>query len=81
MTQAERIVAAIREASPHGMTWGEVLALRISNCPWVRLRPDEKGFSTINPFGKAACLPKKVFQILHSAETKGVRHMPCSCHR
>lgn len=37
MTQAERIVAAIRRARSRGLTWGEIESLRISTCPWVRL--------------------------------------------
>lgn len=36
MTQAEQLIRAIR-TKPHGMTWGEIEALRISTCPWVRL--------------------------------------------
>ena len=34
MTQAEQIVRAIRRKP---MTWGEIEALRVSTCPWVRL--------------------------------------------
>ncbi|WP_457325607.1 hypothetical protein [Roseateles sp. P5_E11] len=37
MTQAHRIVNAIRSARAKGLTWGEIEALRISTCPWVRL--------------------------------------------
>lgn len=37
MTQAERIVSAIRAAGRRGMTWGDIEALRVSTCPWVRL--------------------------------------------
>ena len=36
-TQAERLIAAIRTAGSRGMSWGEIEALRISTCPWVRL--------------------------------------------
>lgn len=36
MTQAAQLVAAIRRRRA-GMTWGEIEALRISTCPWVRL--------------------------------------------
>lgn len=37
MTQAEKLVVAIRRAGKKGATWGELEALRISTCPWVRL--------------------------------------------
>lgn len=37
MTQAERLISAIRKA-PAGMTWGDMEALRISTCPWARLK-------------------------------------------
>lgn len=37
MTQAERIIAAIRAAGRRGLTWGDIEALRISTCPWVRV--------------------------------------------
>lgn len=43
MTQAERIVAAIRRKP---MTWGEIEALRVSTCPWVRLK--ESGHRFLN---------------------------------
>lgn len=36
-TQAARLVDAIRRAR-RGLTWGEIEALRISTCPWVRLK-------------------------------------------
>jgi hypothetical protein len=38
MTQAERLVSAIRRAGKKGASWGELEALRISTCPWVRLK-------------------------------------------
>jgi len=44
MTQAERIVQAIRRKP---MTWGEIEALRISTCPWVRLQ--ESGHRFLRP--------------------------------
>lgn len=37
MTQAHQLILAIRDAGKRGMTWGELEALRISTCPWVRL--------------------------------------------
>lgn len=37
MTQAERIISAIRAAGRRGLTWGDIEALRISTCPWVRV--------------------------------------------
>lgn len=44
MTQAERIVQAIRRKP---LTWGEIEALRISTCPWVRLQ--ESGHRFLRP--------------------------------
>ena len=37
MTQAALLIQHIRAAKSQGMTWGEIEALRISTCPWVRL--------------------------------------------
>lgn len=33
-TQAERLLGALRR---RWMTWGDLQALRVSTCPWVRL--------------------------------------------
>ncbi len=44
MTQAEKIVRAIRRRA---MTWGEIEALRVSTCPWVRLA--ESGHRFLQP--------------------------------
>lgn len=37
MTQAQRLINAIRSAGHRGMTWGDIEALRVSTCPWVRI--------------------------------------------
>lgn len=46
MTQAARLIEAIR-SKPNGMTWGDIEALRISTCPWVRLA--ESGHRHLRP--------------------------------
>jgi hypothetical protein len=38
MTQAHRLIVAIRDAGKRGMTWGELEKTGISTCPWVRLK-------------------------------------------
>lgn len=38
MTQAHQLILAIRDAGKRGMTWGELESLRISTCPWVRIK-------------------------------------------
>ncbi len=38
MTQAAKLIEAIRRAGKSGITWGDLEALRISTCPWVRLK-------------------------------------------
>lgn len=37
MTQAQQLINAIRRAGRRGMTWGDIEALRVSTCPWVRI--------------------------------------------
>lgn len=39
MTQAEQLIRELRKG---WRTWGDLEALRISNCPWRRLSADEK---------------------------------------
>ena len=42
MTQAQRIIQAIRAAGSKGLTWGEIQVMRLSTCPWARLTPAER---------------------------------------
>lgn len=38
MTQAKKLIQAIRKRKAKGMTYGELEALRVSTCPWRRLQ-------------------------------------------
>lgn len=47
MTQAARLVLAIRQSGKRGLTYGELEALGISTCPWKRLQ--ESGYKYLRP--------------------------------
>lgn len=42
MTQASRLILAIRQSGKRGLTYGELESLRISTCPWKRIQ--ESGY-------------------------------------
>jgi len=42
MTQAARLIDAIRRTRGRGMTYLELEMLRVSSCPWGRLRSGER---------------------------------------
>lgn len=57
MTQAQRIIQAIRAAGSKGLTWGEIQVMRLSTCPWVRVA--ESGHTFLRKGERLASKPGK----------------------
>ena len=53
-TQAQRLIAAIRKAGRKGLTYLELELLRVSSCPWGRLRSGERPERFLRPGEKLA---------------------------